>query len=117
MGRQLQVSGREEVDVARFPQGDSIQQVSSEGGTTPAWSRDGRELFFITPTANRGGQATPITMMATPVSSGNTLRVGTPQVVRRAIRIGAIVRPTCAHAGQGRWSALLSSRTPLDLLP
>jgi serine/threonine-protein kinase len=40
-------SGRNEVFVDRFPEpaGGGVQ-VSSEGGTTPVWSADGRELIF-----------------------------------------------------------------------
>ena len=41
-------SGRNEVFVRPFPQTDAAKrQVSRGGGTSPLWSRDGRELFFL----------------------------------------------------------------------
>ena len=39
-------SDRNEVYVRPFPKLDAKTQVSSEGGTEPAWSRDGKQLFF-----------------------------------------------------------------------
>jgi DNA-binding winged helix-turn-helix (wHTH) protein len=40
-------SGRSDVYVQPFPQGGSKLQVSSNGGNTPKWSRDGNELFYL----------------------------------------------------------------------
>jgi Tol biopolymer transport system component len=40
-------SGRWEVYVATFPGFTSRRQISSGGGVQPQWSRDGRELFFL----------------------------------------------------------------------
>jgi Tol biopolymer transport system component len=40
-------SGRFEIYVRRFPRLDSRWQVSSDGGTRPTWSRNGRELFYM----------------------------------------------------------------------
>jgi Tol biopolymer transport system component len=53
-------TGRKEVYVATFPQPTRRHRISTEGGTQPRWSRDGRELFFIT-----GSR----TIMATPFES------------------------------------------------
>jgi serine/threonine-protein kinase len=39
-------SGRSEVYVQPFPGLDSRTQVSTDGGSEPVWSRDGRRLFF-----------------------------------------------------------------------
>ena len=39
-------SGRYEVYVEAFPHKGSKRQVSTDGGTLPAWSRKGNELFF-----------------------------------------------------------------------
>jgi Tol biopolymer transport system component len=41
-------SGRDEVYVRSFPSGASRWQVSPSGGSEPAWSRDGRGLFYRT---------------------------------------------------------------------
>jgi serine/threonine protein kinase len=40
-------SGRKEVFVASFPNPSQRIRISSEGGTQPRWSRDGRELFYV----------------------------------------------------------------------
>lgn len=41
-------TGRREIYVRPFPDVDAGRwQVSSDGGRTPRWSRDGRELFFL----------------------------------------------------------------------
>ncbi len=44
-------SGQYEVWVTTFPDGGAKWQVTSGGATEPVWSRDGRELFFVS-----GGQ-------------------------------------------------------------
>jgi Tol biopolymer transport system component len=41
-------SGRSEVYVEPIPANGRFQQVSSDGGAEPHWSRDGRELFYLT---------------------------------------------------------------------
>ena len=44
---QAEVAGRFEVFVARYPDvTGEPRQVSGQGGTSPNWSPDGRELFF-----------------------------------------------------------------------
>jgi Tol biopolymer transport system component len=53
-------TGRKEVYVATFPEPTRRHRISTEGGTQPRWSRDGRELFFITRSR---------TIMATPFES------------------------------------------------
>jgi len=69
-------SGRAEVYVRPFPSGSGKWQVSRNGGQTPRWRADGKELFFAQP----GG-----TLMAAPVStSGSGFEVGTPATLFRA---------------------------------
>ena len=41
-----EIAGRKEVLVRSFPDGNLDYQVSIDGGRSPLWSRDGRELFF-----------------------------------------------------------------------
>jgi serine/threonine-protein kinase len=73
-------SGRAEVYVQPYPGPGARQQISVEGGTAPAWSRDGRELFFITaPTV--GGQAALSKMMAVAVQLKPTFTAGTPRML------------------------------------
>jgi Tol biopolymer transport system component len=40
-------SGKDEVYVQPFPGLGARHQISTDGGAAPAWSRDGRELFYI----------------------------------------------------------------------
>ena len=59
-------SGQWEVYVRPFPQRGRRSTVSSNGGTQPRWSRDGKELFYV-----EGS-----TLVAVSVSSGPTFSVG-----------------------------------------
>src|SRR5262249_36159288 len=40
-------SGRKEVYAASFPDAAQRLRVTTEGGSQPRWSRDGKELFYI----------------------------------------------------------------------
>ncbi|MDP9360043.1 MAG: serine/threonine-protein kinase [Acidobacteriota bacterium] len=42
-------AGRGEVYVQRFPPTGERWQISGGGGTMPLWSRDGRQLFYVSP--------------------------------------------------------------------
>ncbi len=42
-------SGRPEVYVRPFPKGEEKWQISSSGGVSPRWRRDGRELLYVAP--------------------------------------------------------------------
>ena len=42
-------SGRAEVFVQSFPEGQARTQVSTAGGSQIRWSADGREIFYIAP--------------------------------------------------------------------
>lgn len=68
---QVLVSSRQEIYVTPFPGPGARLQVSTDGGTEPLWSRDGRELFF-----QNGAQ-----LMAVSVAQGATFSAGTPRVV------------------------------------
>jgi hypothetical protein len=53
-----------------FPSVTGKRQVSSDGGRTPIWSVDGREIFYRQP---------PDAMMAVPVTRvGQSVEIGTP---------------------------------------
>jgi Tol biopolymer transport system component len=70
-------SGREEVYVASFPQAGGKLRVSTDGGWVPRWSRDGKELFFLTVDYSE--------LMAAPVTyRGADVLVGTPIRLFRA---------------------------------
>jgi serine/threonine-protein kinase len=67
-------TGRSQVHVRPFPQVNGGRwQISTRGGTRPAWSRDGRELFYIDES---------MVLMSVPVqTSGPTLSYGSPTTV------------------------------------
>jgi len=63
-------SGRFEVYVARFPGAGGRVQVSANGGDSPRWRRDGKELFYVSADSK---------MMAVDVNgSGPAFSVGSP---------------------------------------
>jgi serine/threonine protein kinase len=62
-------SGRREIYITAFPAGGAKWQVSTNGGTSAKWRRDGKELFFLDPTDK---------IVAVDVNtSGNAIRLGT----------------------------------------
>ena len=73
-------SGRAEVYVQPYPGPGARQQISVNGGTAPAWSRDGQELFYIT-TTTVGGQAALTKMMEVVVQLKPTFTAGTPRTL------------------------------------
>jgi hypothetical protein len=64
-------SGRSEIWMRRFPDGDDEHRISTEGGAEPMWSSTGRELFFI-----NGDK-----MMAVDVNTDAGFAVGVPHVL------------------------------------
>jgi dipeptidyl aminopeptidase/acylaminoacyl peptidase len=68
---QAPVSSRQEIYVAPFPGPGPRRQVSTDGGTEPLWSTDGRELFF------QSGSR----LMGVNITSGAAFSAGTPRVV------------------------------------
>ena len=75
-------SGRSEIYVRPFPNIDGGRwQVSTLGGRTPLWSRDGQELFYLTPEAK---------LMGVRVERGPVWRSSTPtQVLQGQYDYGA----------------------------
>ncbi len=64
-------TGRHEVYVQSYPGPGGKWQISTEGGTEPAWNRNGRELFY------RSGDR----MMAVDVTTQPSFSVGKPRVL------------------------------------
>lgn len=86
-------SGRNEVYVQPFPGLGSRHQISIDGGTAPAWSRDGRELFYTT-TTTLGGQASVTKMMAVSVKLAPAFVASRPRLLFEGqYGATAIVRP------------------------
>jgi Tol biopolymer transport system component len=84
-GTLLAYAAREEtiqlnVYVMAFPSGTPRRQVTSSGGTTPQFSPDGRELYFLTGSRSESG-APEGQLMVAPVTPGPSLSVGAPRVL------------------------------------
>ena len=68
--------GISQVFVRPFPDLNSgREQISTNGGRSPRWSRDGRELFYVSNDAQGDGGAA---LMRVPVRPGDTWSAGTP---------------------------------------
>jgi serine/threonine protein kinase/Tol biopolymer transport system component len=64
-------SGRYEIYVQSYPGPGGKWQISTEGGTEPAWNRNGRELFY------RSGDK----MMAVDIATQHGFAAGTPRML------------------------------------
>jgi eukaryotic-like serine/threonine-protein kinase len=79
MAYQSSESGRRDIYITAFPAGGAKWQVSSNGGTSARWRRDGKELFFLDPTDK---------IVAVDVNaSGNAVRLGTPHDLFQTVGI------------------------------
>jgi serine/threonine-protein kinase len=66
-------SGQGEVYVRPYPDVNTGRwQISTGGGTRPAWNPNGRELFYF---------VAPGTLMSVPIEPGAAFKAGTPQVL------------------------------------
>jgi serine/threonine protein kinase/Tol biopolymer transport system component len=73
MAYETNESGIYEIVIQPFPEpGGEKWPVSSGGGYEPEWRADGRELFYLTSDG---------TLMAVEIESGDTLKIGTPNVL------------------------------------
>jgi serine/threonine protein kinase len=70
MAYQTNESGRHEIYITPFPGGGAKWQVSSNGGVSPSWRRDSKELFFLDSTNH---------IVAVDMdTSGSAVRLGVP---------------------------------------
>ena len=86
-------SGRPEIYVQPYPGPGGKWLISTEGGTEPAWNRNGRELFY------RSGNK----MMAVETTTQPTFTAGKPRVLFE----GQDFTPDCPTNPRrvGRWPA------------
>jgi serine/threonine-protein kinase len=79
-------TGRPEVFVRPFPNTNSAkEQISTDGGRAPLWSRDGRELFYL---------RADNTMMAVPVATGGEWRRSEAQALFQLRSALTLLEPT-----------------------
>ena len=67
---QSDVSGRAEVYLVSFPDGQTTRQVTFNGGASPAWSPNGQSLYFVAPEG----------LVSVNIKSGGTV-TGKPTVI------------------------------------
>jgi serine/threonine protein kinase len=77
-------SGKYEVYVRAFPSGEGKRQISTQGGLEPAWSGNGRELFYLAPDRS---------LMSVVVRLGSTFETGPPSHLFET-RMSAAFNPT-----------------------
>jgi serine/threonine protein kinase len=83
-------TGRLEVYIQPFPSGAGRWQVSTAGGATPNWRKDGKELFFF----STDGQ-----VMAVDVSeNGASLQLGAPHALFKATTVSGPSGPYTVSA-------------------
>jgi hypothetical protein len=68
------------VYVQAFPEGGRRFQVSTGGGTSPVWARNGEDIFY-----RRGD-----TVMAASIERGLAFHSGTPRVVFKTELVGPV---------------------------
>lgn len=74
-------SGKKEVYVQTFPPSTAKWQISSGGGDSPIWRRDGKELFYIAP--GRKFMAVDVTL------KNNSFQAGVPRMLFQTRILGA----------------------------
>jgi hypothetical protein len=63
-------SARSQIDVRAFPNvADAHYQISTDGGRTPVWASNDRELFFV-----KGSALMAVVVQVTPTFSAGNLR-------------------------------------------
>ena len=70
MAYQSNESGQDQIYVQAIPASGAKYQISTTGGTEPAWRRDGKELFYF---------STDQKLMAVPIKLGTSVEPGRPQ--------------------------------------
>jgi serine/threonine-protein kinase len=112
------VSGRLEVYVRPYPGPGPTEQVSIDGGNSPAWHPNGRELFFLS-LLNPAGRRS---MMAVEFATGSPHRLGRPRLLFEFnptdLRIGCVpVRCyDVAPDGQRFYATQRRSSTPSPMV-
>jgi len=76
-------SGSDEVMVESFPQPGQRKRISPDGGTFPEWRPDGRELYYLAPSAGQRRK-----LMAVKVEAGSTFSASRPEFLFEAPEMG-----------------------------
>jgi dipeptidyl aminopeptidase/acylaminoacyl peptidase len=73
-------AGQLNINLAEFPSGPGRSQVTTSGGTSPRFSRDGRELLFLTGSRTLDGRREGA-LMALRLIEGPPRKLGAPRVL------------------------------------
>jgi Tol biopolymer transport system component len=103
-------SGVEEVYVSRFPAMTGTRQISTGGGCTPLWSKDGKELLYM---------AGPGQVMSVDVKAGASFETSVPKMLFRTGEATFFTRDYCigqyGATGDGQKFLLIEpARSPID---
>jgi len=74
-------SGDFQVYVQAYPSGIPRLQVSTDGGISPIWRGDGRELFYVEPNADWNRSPGNVRIMAASIGVEPRLSAGTPKAL------------------------------------
>ena len=103
-------SGRSEIYVQAYPGPGARYAVSHDGGRNPAWSHDGRELFYAAPGAD--GQTT---MMSAPVLTTPEFSIGTPRKLFQGRYVASANSRSYDVAADGRRFIMVQSQEQAPL--
>ena len=81
-------SGRPEIYVQPYPGPGPKHQISSTGGTQPAWARNGRELFFTVLRPNTPAAG----LMVVDIATSPTFTAGVPRTLESLVHVNNPVR-------------------------
>ncbi len=105
-----------QLHIQSFPQAGTKRQVSTKGASTPRWSRDGKEVFYLAPDA---------TLMAVSIkSTGSSLEAGVPKALFKApLLLGVGLTRDYDVAADGRFlinvtnpASAESASTPISVI-
>ena len=103
-------SGVPEIYVSSFPTMTGTRQISTGGGCTPVWRKDGKELFYM---------AAPGQVMSVDVKAGPSLETSPPKMLFRAGEVPLFTQNYCIGqygvAGNGQKFLMIETpRSPID---
>ena len=101
-------SGKAEVYARQFPGPGGQWQISTDGGTEPMWSADGREILYIDSGRN---------LVSVPVTTGATLEAGLPELLFSPPFFPVTQRERYAVAKDGQRFLVLSTASGESVRP
>jgi dipeptidyl aminopeptidase/acylaminoacyl peptidase len=113
------VSGRREVYVQPYPGTGPSQQVSIDGGLSPAWHPSGKELLFVSlPDMSLPDPAVQQKMLAVEFGAGSPVALGRPRLLfpfdPRVLGFSCTPLRCCDVAPDGQRFHAVESRTSLS---